>query len=169
MPSSPREDALLRKRTYRAWYGMVQRCSKPSRADWPRYGGRGISVCERWRRFENFLADMGVCPPGLWLDRIDSNGNYEPANCRWATFEQQLHNHRPSAGELHGSAKLTVDDVLAIRMLARDHMTHRALGRIFGVSHTSIGDVVRGETWRQLLRKPRSGHVAALEHAERGL
>ena len=111
-------------------------------------------MCDRWQRFENFLADMGECPPGLWLDRIDSNGNYEPGNVRWATVEEQLLNHRPSAGEIHGSAKLTVEEVIAIRELAGRGLTHRELGAMFGVSHTSIGDIVRGQSWRLLLRKP---------------
>ena len=136
---------------------MVRRCTNPNSVDWPRYGGRGITVCERWRRFEGFLADMGPCPDGLWLDRIDSNGNYEPGNVRWATFEEQLHNHRSTAGEFHAGAKLTVPEVLAIRRLATLGVTHRALGWAFGVSHTSIGGIVRHQTWRTLLRRPRVG------------
>ena len=132
---------------------MLRRCSNQNRADWPRYGGRGITVCERWHRFENFLADMGECPAGLWLDRTDTYGNYEPGNCRWTTFEQQVHNRRPNAGELHASAKLTVPDVLAIRELAPLGMTHRDLGSMFGVSHTNVGNIVRHETWRHLLTK----------------
>jgi hypothetical protein len=107
---------------------MLQRCSNSTRTDWPRYGGRGITVSERWYRFENFLADIGECPPGLSLDPINNDGNYEPGNCRWATLEQQTRNRRQKGGELHWNAKLTVHDVVAIRELASNGITHRALG-----------------------------------------
>ena len=129
---------------------MLPRCSNPRRADWPRYGGRGIRVCERWRSFENFLADMGVCPTGLTLDRIDNYGNYEPGNCRWATWEAQYRNRRPNSGELHGNAKLSSDDVLMIRQLSAQGVGDWQLGLLFGVSRTNIGYIVRRETWRHL-------------------
>lgn len=81
-------------RTYGIWSGMKTRCLNPNEKCYPNYGGRGITVCERWQSFETFLADMGEAPPGATLDRINNDGNYDPSNCRWATLEVQLNNKR---------------------------------------------------------------------------
>lgn len=77
---------------YRSWRSMIDRCRNPKQAGYANYGGRGISVCARWARFENFLADMGDRPAGTSIDRINNDGNYEPGNCRWATRTEQSRN-----------------------------------------------------------------------------
>lgn len=82
-------------RLYDAWRNMKGRCYKPSRPDYVNYGGRGITVCQRWLDdFEAFAADMGEPPKEMSLDRIDNDKNYEPANCRWATRAEQNSNQR---------------------------------------------------------------------------
>lgn len=80
--------------TYLTWRGMIARCNNPKATGYKNYGGRGIKVCGRWKIFENFLADMGERPEGLTLDRENSDENYEPGNCRWATEQEQRANMR---------------------------------------------------------------------------
>lgn len=88
---------MSKTKTHRAWLRMIERCENPSNIEYPRYGGRGIRVCDRWRNsFEAFLADVGERPsPRHSLDRYPNNdGNYDPANCRWATPTEQARNRR---------------------------------------------------------------------------
>lgn len=84
-------------REYQAWRNARARCSNPKVQMFAYYGGRGITMCARWRdSFEAFLADMGPCPAGLTLERIENDGHYEPSNCRWATRAEQRQNQRKS-------------------------------------------------------------------------
>jgi len=83
--------------TYNSWEGMIQRCTNPKTIGWENYGGRGITVCKRWRGkhgFENFLKDMGERPMGTSIDRKNNDSHYTPRNCRWATRKEQNSNRR---------------------------------------------------------------------------
>jgi hypothetical protein len=101
---------------YGVWSSMVTRCTNSNNHAFPYYGGRGIQVCERWRKFENFLADMGERPSTQHsLDRIDVNGNYSPDNCRWTTSEVQVANRRKAALE-----SFTINELVA-ELKRRDH------------------------------------------------
>lgn len=97
---------IKRKHLYWVWNSMKQRCYNKNSAMYKHYGGRGITVCESWMEFENFLNDMGDRPhPTLYLDRINNDGGYCKANCRWATVLEQVYNRRctikvPFRGEL---------------------------------------------------------------------
>lgn len=126
---------------------MIQRCTNPKNNCWEWYGGRGITVCERWRSFENFLADMGERPPGMTLDRIDPNGNYEPGNCRWATWHEQRLNHRP----VSRSARLNHWEVVQIRWCLSDGgMRPVAVGKLFGVSKEVIYGIQHRKYWKHV-------------------
>lgn len=95
---------------YAVWKSMKGRCYNKKSADYNRYGGRGIVVCDRWiDSFSGFLDDMGERPEGSTIDRIDNDGNYEPSNCRWATMKTQCSNRSTSREvEINGTTYPTI-------------------------------------------------------------
>jgi hypothetical protein len=100
---------------------MIQRATNPNYREYKHYGGRGITVCDRWRNsFIDFLSDMGERPEGLTLDRIDNNGNYEPGNCRWATSEVQQNNKR-TVGRLEEDIKLLKEEIRILKEAVSEH------------------------------------------------
>lgn len=129
-------------REYRSWQSMIARCLNPKAPNYAQYGGRGIAVCERWRDFRNFLADMGPRPDDASLDRIDGKGGYEPANCRWATASEQ--NANRSTAHM-----ITIDG---------ETQTVTEWARRVGISDTGfLHRVRRGLTGQALLRPRHQG------------
>ncbi len=115
-------------REYRQWVNMNQRCYQPRSQQFKRYGGRTspITVCARWRHsFENFLADMGPCPPGLTLERKQNNGNYEPGNCRWDTPKAQANNRRNNRVLIFGGRSQTLTQWCEELGISRHALIHR--------------------------------------------
>ncbi|SRR6266436_3057734 len=125
---------------YSAWKNMRRRCLNPKNSGYLNYGGRGIVVCNRWLfNFENFISDMGPCPPGMTLDRVNNAGNYTPFNCKWSTRKEQARNTRV--------VKLTEACAVAIRRLRWAGVPVKSIARDFGVSKTLIRAVCSGKAW----------------------
>jgi hypothetical protein len=85
---------MSRTKIYNVWHDMINRTTNPLYKRWKDYGGRGITVCEQWRKFENFYADMGGIPQDMTLERINNDEGYNPNNCKWASYHEQFQNRR---------------------------------------------------------------------------
>lgn len=110
---------------YKAWSDMKVRCLRPNHKSFRNYGARGIKICERWMRFDEFFADMGNRPEGCSLDRRDNNGDYEPGNCRWVTLDEQNRNKRNNhLIEFHGII-LNICDWAEVFGLTADALSRR--------------------------------------------
>lgn len=136
------------------WNRMKQRCSNPNDKDYHNYGGRGISVCERWiNSFEDFLSDMGPKPtPGHSIERIDNDGNYGPSNCKWATRIEQRRNARKFdyRGSKHPQAKLSDQDVLSIRKRRAGGEATNVIGKDYGIVRDYVSLIANGTAWSHL-------------------
>jgi len=130
-------------RTWQSWSNMNQRCNNKNDAKhYKDYGGRGISICERWQGddgFINFLNDMGEAPEGMTIDRKDNDGNYEPLNCRWATITQQNRNRQNTLGK---------ENVIKIRKMLKEGKSSASIAQIFDVYSTTILRIKWGKTWK---------------------
>ncbi len=123
-------------KTYVTWEHMRQHCNNSNDKDYKYYGGRGITVCERWNNFENFLTDMGECPDGLVMDRINNNGNYELSNCRWTDWKTSGRNRRAS--------KLSKEKVKEIKELYSKGYKQREIAKLFDITQQHVSYVVNG-------------------------
>lgn len=120
-------EAACVTREYRAWASAKSRCFNPRHQQFPRYGARGISMCRSWRAsYEAFLRDMGRCPEGHSLDRVDVNGHYEPENCRWATTKQQNRNRTVTHWIEFSGERMALGE-LAERLGVPSNALHQAL------------------------------------------
>ncbi len=125
--------------THQSWSAMKQRCLNKTASDYPRYGGRGITICVEWDDYRTFLNDMGERPEGLSLGRIDNNGPYCKTNCRWESPTEQARNRR--------SSKLNLETIKAIRRRYRSGDRAVYLAKEYGVSRRTITKVCAETLW----------------------
>jgi hypothetical protein len=112
---------------YKIWEGIIQRCTNKRSSNYVNYGGRGISVAERWRKFENFYADMGSRPKGASIDRIDNNGSYTRENCQWAMRAQQQRNKRTTIRVIWNNQPMALIDVAKLTGLHYGRLRYRVV------------------------------------------
>jgi hypothetical protein len=140
----PRTHGGSQTNAYSSWQNMISRCTHPSYPSYEHYKARGITVCDRWKSFENFLADMGERPGGFReysLERIDNDKGYEPGNCCWATWKEQAKNRTDNSGEKNPAAKLTNEQAAAIRS---DPRRQHVIAAEYGVRQQQISRIKSG-------------------------
>ena len=136
-----RRHGMKRNPLYTIWSKMLDRCRNYKNKDYASYGGRGITVCERWEDAAKFIEDMPQRPAGTTLDRIDNNGPYSPQNCKWSTPVEQVRNSRQT--------KLTQEKARKVRELCESCHLQAEIAEMFGVSQTTVSSILTGRTWRE--------------------
>jgi len=161
MTRGPKTHGRSRTSEYMIWSSMKRRCMKPSAADFARYGGRGVTVCESWLTFDGFFADMGMKPSAQHsLERIDNDLGYEPGNCRWATRIEQSNNKRTNhLVEYRGSIMSIADAVRAAGSLVSRETARNRISR----GWSALDAVETPNTYR---RDPVTRKVILMESAE---
>jgi hypothetical protein len=141
--------------TYRSWQAMKARCLNPNYEEYPNYGGKGVTICERWlNSFQNFLDDMGVRPEGMTLDRWPKcEGNYEPGNCRWATPKQQAENRGDNILLFYGDELVSVEEAALRAGVNRDTIMRRLRRGVQGEALFAPPDPARQATGRAGVEK----------------
>lgn len=128
---------------YQVWREMHRRCSDQRATSYPRYGGKGVTVCSEWRSFERFVADMGDRPSMKHqIDRIDSGAGYDKDNCRWVTAGENSRNR--------AFVKMSDSSAARVKALLSEGKTCREAAEAIGVSRASVLDVSRGRTWKHV-------------------
>ena len=124
---------------YNVWRNMKTRCYNKNCKSYKNYGGRGIKVCDRWLRFQNFYADMGDVPfLGAEIDRIDNDGDYKSANCKWVSRAENSRHRR--------SSKLTFNDVINIRKLYPS-LIQEVIAKKYNISQMMVSKIIREDSW----------------------
>ena len=126
--------------TYKSWSHMKGRCLNQTDAAFKDYGGRGIKLCDRWHSFDNFYEDMGDCPPGHSIERIDVNGNYEPSNCKWIPRKLQARNTRKT--------RFNESLIIEIRAQLNAGVAASMLAQKYGTGAGHIRQIKREEIWK---------------------
>jgi hypothetical protein len=134
---------MSRTPEYQSWNSMIERCYNQNVEGYPHYGGRGITVCKKWREsFESFLNDMGQKPSGMrFIDRIDPDGNYEPNNCRWVSSVVSNRNRRFN--------KLSLEKAKDIRKMKKSGCHISEICLKYNISKANAYRVINGELWNE--------------------
>jgi hypothetical protein len=133
---------MSKSKEYRVWDSMVSRCHRTTHHAFKDYGARGIFVCDEWRTFDGFYADMGTQPKDMTLERLDNAQGYNKGNCVWASVTEQARNRR--------TTKLTVEKVAAIKKLLSDKVAQQKIADMFLVTRSNIGHIAQKSTWREV-------------------